>query len=189
MNFQKLAIAALTASSLSLSASVFSSAQAATLGVSGSCESSGFSYLNCAGFFEGNDKGAQGTALSNLNNSFGGDWSFAGDSEDGTVSFSSGGHGNKSGTASTSLSGAGAIAVKAGNSYALYTLEDLAEFDWDTYGVKGVGKNNNNAPGLSHLSIYKQALNAGAPTEEVPEPAMLLGLVMLAGAGTRLKKK
>ena len=188
MKLQSLAIAVIAASSLGLSSSVFSSAHAAALGGSGSCESSDFDYLNCAGFFSGNDKGEQGTALSNLSDLFGGDWSLAGDSEDGTVSFLSGGHGNKSGTASTNLTGAGAIAVKAGNSYALYTLEDLAEFNWDTLGVEGVGRNNN-APGLSHLSIYKRALNAGASTEEVPELAMLLGLVMVAGAGTRLKRK
>ncbi|MFK8182312.1 MAG: PEP-CTERM sorting domain-containing protein [Phormidesmis sp.] len=190
MKIRTLAIAAMTASSLGLLGSVFSSAQAASLGGSGTCTSSEFSYLQCGGAFSGNDKGAQGTGLSNLNTLFGGSWSFAGDNEDGTVSFLSGGDGSKSGVASTDLSGAGAIAVKAGNSYSLYTIANLAEFEWDTFGVTRVGRHGNNSPGLSHLSIYKRAMDDGsASTEEVPEPALLLGLVMVAGAGTRLKRK
>lgn len=187
MHIKSLAIAAITASSLGLSASVFSSAQAASLG--GTCTGSTFGYEQCGGAFSGNDKGKQGTGLSNLNTLFGEGWSFAGDNEDGTVSFLSGGGGSKSGIASTNLSGSGAIAVKAGNSYSLYTIENLAEFEWDTLGVTPVGRNGNNSPGLSHLSIYKQAMTGETSTEEVPEPALLLGLVMVAGAGTRLKRK
>lgn len=179
---------ALTVSALSAGATSFSSAQAATLGGS-TCEKSDFSYLDCAGAFSGNDKGAKGTAISNLNGLFGGDWSFAGDNEDGTVSFLSGGGGTKSGSASTSFSGEGAIAVKAGNSYSLYTVSDLAEFDWDTFGVARVGKKGNNSPGLSHLSIYKRAMEAANPSEEIPEPGVLIGLVMVGAVGTRLKRK
>ena len=188
MNLKKLLTVVLSASSLCVAISAFSSAQAATLGGSTTCESSSFSYLDCAGAFSGNDKGAQGTAISNLNSLFGGDWSFVGDSEDGTVMFSSGGDGTKSGTALTSLNGLGAIAVKAGPSYSLYTVADLSEFDWDTFGVTPVGSKGNNAPGLSHLSIYKQA-TSNPPSKEVPEPGILFGLVMMTGIGTRLYQK
>lgn len=187
MQVKKIATATLAASSLCLVASTFTSAQAAMIGGSSICESSSFSYVDCAGAFSGNDKGAQGTAIANLDSLFGGSWSFVGDSEDGTVSFAAGGDGTTAGTASTSLSGSGAIAVKAGKSYSLYTVENLASFDWDTFGVTPVG--NNNSPGLSHLSIYQQALDSTPSSEEIPEPGILLGLVMVAGAGRRLKQK
>jgi hypothetical protein len=163
-------------------------AQAAVLGGSSTCASVSFAYLNCAGSFAGNDKGASGTGLSNLESLFGSGWSFAGDSEDGLVSFVSGGDGTQVGSASTTLKGAGAIAVKAGASYSLYTVSDLAKFDWSTGGVTPVGKKGN-MPGLSHLSVYRQAVVAPPDLQEVPEPAMLLGLVSVMGASTRLKRK
>lgn len=118
---------------------------------------------------------------------FGSGWTFAGDNEDNTVSFLSGGDGSQTGSVSTSLSGFGAIAVKAGNSYSLYTIADLANFDWSTAGVATVGKGN--TPGLSHLSVYTKA---GVPEPEptsVPEPGMIIGLVGLMGVGSRLQRK
>jgi hypothetical protein len=162
-----------------------SSAQAAVLGGSGTCSNATFAYLDCAGAFAGNDKGAQGTGLTNLNSLFGSGWSFAGDDSSGTVNFTSGGDGTQSGSATTNLTGFGAIAVKAGNSYSLYTVANLASFNWNTLGVTPVGKKGN-TPALSHLSVYTKKVN---PPRDIPEPATLVGLVVAAGVGTRLKRK
>ncbi len=184
---KQLAFTVLGSTAVMLAPSLTSSAQAAVLGGSGTCANVGFTYIDCAGAFAGNDKGNQGTGLNNLDALFGEGWSFAGDDEDGTVSFTSGGGGSQSGSASTGLSGFGAIAVKAGNSYSLYTIANLATFDWSTEGVTPVGRGN--TPGLSHLSVYTYA---GEPdTEEpasVPEPGLLMGLVGLVGM-VSLKKK
>ena len=137
-------------------------------------------FLDCAGWFDGNDKGAQGTGLTNLNNLFGGNWSLAGDSDSSNPVVKTGG--GKSGTATTSLSGFGAIAVKAGDSYSLYTVKDLASFSWSTAGVRLVGKGKN-VPDLSHISVYVKD-----DPQSVPEPSLLLSVVGIAGLGTRLKR-
>ena len=188
MKTQHLISAALTATVIGIAQSA-TSAQAAVLGGGGQCANVSFSYIDCAGYFDGNDKGAQGTGINNLNSLFGSDWSYVGDQESGTVSFSSGGDGSQFGSATTSLSGAGAIAIKAGNSYALYSIADLSSFDWSTTGVKGVGKKGN-TPGLSHLSVYKSVLDQEPEKpQEVPEPGIFLGLVGLVGMGTRLKQR
>jgi len=189
MPLKQLMLMGCATAALAIAPSMTSAAQAATLGGSSTCASVSFSYINCAGAFSGNDKGAQGTGVDNLNALFGGGWSFAGDNEDGLVSFDVGGDGTQTGKASSSLSGFGAIAVKAGNSYSLYTVSDLASFDWSTAGVTPVGKKQN-TPGLSHLSVYRQAnpIEKNEPAE-IPEPGMLLGLVGVAGVGTRLKRQ
>ncbi|EKV02349.1 hypothetical protein Lepto7375DRAFT_4575 [Leptolyngbya sp. PCC 7375] len=183
---KQLAWTVLGSTAVLLTQSLTSAAQAATLGGSGTCANVSFNYIDCAGAFSGNDKGAQGTGLNNLDALFGSGWSFVGDNEDSTVSLTSGGKNSKTGSASTSLSGFGAIAVKAGNSYSLYTVADLASFDWSTEGVTPVGKGN--TPGLSHLSVYKQAGDPEPEPESVPEPSLLLGVLGLVGAGIRLKK-
>lgn len=136
-----------------------SSAQAATLGGSGLCANVDSSfYTDCAGSFSGNDKGSKGTALDNLNDLFGPGWSFAGDSDSDNLVSVLYGKDNTSGTATTSLSGAGAIAVKAGKSYSLYRVNNLASFQWSTAGVTPVGKKGN-TPDLSHISVYKSAFD------------------------------
>jgi hypothetical protein len=185
-NIKQLAIAAFTTTAVALSPALASSAQAAVLGGSGTCDKVSFTYLDCAGAFAGNDKGAQGTGLSNLNSLLGPGWSFAGDNESGLVSFTAGGTNTKVGKATTSLSGFGAFAVKAGNSYSLYTVANLASFDWSTAGVTPVG-NKGNTPDLSHLSIYTKRQTP--PPKDIPEPTMLLGLATVVGMGTRLKRR
>lgn len=187
MKIQKLAFVSATTAALFSMHGVTSSAKAAVLGGNSTCSEVGFSYLNCAGSFLGNDKGAQGSGLSNLNTLFGEGWSFAGDNEDGLVSFTDGGDGIQLGSASTELSGFGAIAIKAGNSYSLYTVNDLATFDWGTAGVAKVGKGN--TPGLSHLSVYRQASSEPPVSREVPEPSLLLGLMGIVGVSKRLRRK
>ncbi|MEL7071547.1 MAG: PEP-CTERM sorting domain-containing protein [Cyanobacteria bacterium J06581_3] len=191
MNIKQLTLAAAAVSATFLGSGVVSSAQAAVLGSGDTCAKVSFSYLDCAGAFGGNDKGAQGTGLSNLDELFDGEWVFEGDNESGLVSFDMGDKGDQNGTASTALSGFGAIAVKAGNSYSLYTVEDLSSFEWSTAGVNTVGgKKKKNIPGLSHLSIYRQAHPVKPPVEqEVPEPSVLLGLIGMIGAGLGSRKK
>ena len=195
MKIKHLVTMAIAATAISFSQAV-KPAQAAVLGGGNgtpTCAKVSNNYfIDCAGYFEGNDKGAQGTGLANLNNLFsGGTWSFAGDSDtDNKVSvfFGSNGADKKLGTATTSLSGiAGAIAVKAGNSYSLYKVADLGNFSWSTAGVKPVGQKGN-TPELSHISIYTQD-NGGNPPQSVPEPSLLLSLVGVAGVGTRLKQR
>ncbi len=189
MHLKQLTLVALTATAVTLVPSAFDSAQAATLGTGTTCAKATFAYTDCAGAFEGNDKGAQGTALTNLNALFGTGWSFKGDSEaGGIVSFLSGGTSTTSGVAKTSLTGPGAIAVKAGNSYSLYTINNLATFNWNTLGVTPVGKKGN-TPDLSHISVYTQAGKPPSTPRDIPEPGMLLGLGAIAGASVRLKQK
>jgi len=188
MKMHRLLFATATTATLLFVNGITSSARAATLGGSSTCSEVSFSYLNCAGSFSGNDKGAQGSGLSNLNTLFGEGWSFAGDNEDGLVSFTNGSDGTQVGSASTALSGFGAIAIKAGNSYSLYTVNDLATFDWATAGVAKVGKKGN-TPGLSHLSVYRQANPEPPVSQKVPEPSLLLGIAGIAGVSRRLRRK
>ncbi len=189
MHIKQLALMALAATVTTLAPSAFNAAQAATLGTGTTCAKATFAYIDCAGAFTGNDKGAQGTALTNLNTLFGSGWSLKGDSEaGGLVTFESGGTNAKSGVARTSLTGPGAIAIKAGNSYSLYTISNLTKFDWSTAGVTLVGKKGN-TPDLSHISVYARAVNPPTTPRHIPEPGMLLGLVAIAGAGGRLKQK
>ena len=185
---KKLALVTATTVALLSVQGVTSSAKAAVLGGSSTCSEVSFSYLDCAGSFLGNDKGAQGSGLSNLNSLFGEGWSFFGDNEDGFVSFTDGGESTQLGSASTGLSGLGAIAIKAGNSYSLYTISDLAAFDWGTAGVAKVGRRGN-TPGLSHLSVYKQASSEPPASQEMPEPGLLLGIVGMVGVSSRLRRK
>ncbi len=190
MHIKQLALIALTATAATFTSSAFDAAQAAVLGTGTTCAKATFAYIDCAGAFEGNDKGAQGTALTNLNALFGSGWSFQGDSEaGGIVSFLSGGTKTTSGEAKTTLTGPGAIAVKAGNSYSLYTINNLATFNWNTLGVTPVGSKGKNTPNLSHISVYTQASSPSSPPRTVPEPGMLLGLAAIAATSACLKKK
>ena len=77
--------------------------------------------------------------------------------------------------------------MKAGNSYSLYTIADLANFDWSTAGVATVGKGN--TPGLSHLSVYAKGGASESEPTSVPEPGMIIGLVGLMGVGSCLQRK
>ena len=183
MKVKHFALTAVMTATVGLASSATSSAQAAVLGGTGSCANVTFTYINCAGYYIGNDKGAQGTGLNNLNSWFqGSPWTLVGEDESGA--------GLKEGTAGVpAFSGFGAFAVKAGNSYALYTVADLASFDWSTTGVARVGNQGRNIPGLSHLSFYKPTVPPTPEPESVPEPGLLLGLVAAAGIGSSLKRR
>lgn len=191
MRIKQLALVSATTAAIAIFQAVAPSAQAAVLGTGNTtCANVGFSFKDCAGYFDGNDKQGD-SGLANLNSLFGRDWIFVGDSDSNSpaVSFTSGGTNSTTGSAKTNLTGAGAIAIKAGNSYALYTIDDLASFDWSTAGVKTVGRKGN-TPELSHISLYRQAHPIQPPvTKEVPEPSMLLGLVGLVGIGIRSRRE
>jgi len=164
-----------------------SSTQAVALKEGETCAGVTFTYEACAGVFAGNDKGPQGTGLSNLNSLFGAGWSFAGDNESGLVSFTTGGTTYQSGAATTRLSGAEEIAVKAGNFYALRTIDDLTYFDWSTDGLISVG--NSNKPNLSHISIYTQSGRSTPPPQDIPEPCLLLPLSGLVAVAKKLQRR
>ena len=192
MKIKRLVPVAIATMAISFSQAV-KPAQAAVLGGgngTATCDKVGSNYfIDCAGWFDGNDKGKQGTGLANLNNLFGGNWSFAGDSDSSNPVVKIEvveKEGVKSWTAkTTNLSGFGAIAVKAGNSYSLYTVSDLSKFKWSTAGVELVG-NGKNVPDLSHISVYLK--DKEDDPQSVPEPSLLLSLVGIAGLGTRLKR-
>ncbi|WP_008312059.1 PEP-CTERM sorting domain-containing protein [Leptolyngbya sp. PCC 6406] len=155
----------LTASIVSLSAM---SASAATL----------------LGTFSGNDTGATGTAITNLNTlAAPGPWSLVGKSDEGFGTFLSGGTTTKDGIWSTGLTGAGAFSVKAANSYTLYLTDDISVINWSTVGITNQGGQQ---PTLSHLSLYTRDYT---PEVSVPEPMMILGSVVAAGTGLALKRR
>lgn len=140
------------------------------------------------GTFSGNDTGATGTALTNLNTLAGpADWQLAGKSDEGFGTFLSGGTTTKTGTWSTGLTGAGAFSVKAANGYTLYLTDDISVIDWTTVGLTVPGPSGNQAD-LSHLSLYvRPTPNSNGPT--VPEPtAVLASFVGLAAVGVMKKK-
>lgn len=152
---------------------------------------------SCAGYFDGNDDGAQGTLDGMLdNNLFGnfGDWSQVGKSDQGGSGVTANNN-QTSGVWSVleALTGPFVVSVKAGNSYSAYFFENTDSLDifggtFSTAGVKPVGRGN--TPGLSHLSVWTpEGGNQGGDPTDVPEPASILGLGILAGAATTLKRK
>ncbi len=138
------------------------------------------------GAFSGNDTGAQGTAISNLNTLLGPTWTVAGKSDDGFGTFLSGGHGSQNGIWSTGLTGAGAFAVKAGNGYLLFETNDISTINWSTVGLV-VGRGN--TPGLSHLSVFTGGPVRPGDPAPVPEPLTLLGSGLALGFGGMFQKK
>ncbi|MGB2924958.1 MAG: PTPA-CTERM sorting domain-containing protein [Limnothrix sp.] len=140
------------------------------------------------GSYSGNDTGAMGTGVSNLNALLPDySWSVAGKSDEGFGSFSSGGDGTKTGTWNTSLSGFGAFSVKAATGYLLFKTDDLSTIDWSTLGLLN---NGGKQPGLSHLTAYIGACVANCePPTDVPTPAAVLPILGgLFGAASRRKK-
>jgi hypothetical protein len=128
------------------------------------------------GSFSGNDTGAQGTAISNLDSILGPTWTLLGKSDEGLGTVTYNGN-NKSGTWSTGLSGAGAFSVKAADGYLLYQTDDISTINWSTFGLLNNGQQQ---PGLSHLSVYKA---------EVPEPLTLMGSAVALGFGGYFQRK
>ncbi|KOR35068.1 MULTISPECIES: PEP-CTERM sorting domain-containing protein [Planktothricoides] len=137
----------------------------------------GASAATLIGTYDGNDTGAQGTGITNLDSILGPAWTLAGKSDEGLGTFSSGGEGSLTGTWLTGLSGAGAFSVKAADGYLLFETDDISTINWSTLGLLNKGGQQ---PGLSHLSVYQK---------EVPEPLTLLGSGLALGFGGYFQKK
>jgi hypothetical protein len=135
----------------------------------------------CLGAFDGNDTGAQGTAIANLDASMPNMWwMLAGKSDDPFGTFTEGGHGDDSGVWETGLSGAGAFSVKAGPAYLLFKTDDISTINWSTLGLLN---NGGQQPGLSHLSVYT------GTSHDVPEPLTMMGSAVALGFGGMFQKK
>lgn len=77
-----------------------------------------------------------------------------------------------------------ALVLKAGNFWSAYSFDGVTAdeiFEFDTKGV-AVHKNNGGSPGLSHASIYFSDNSITSDPQEVPEPTVIGGLLMV-GAG------
>ncbi len=142
------------------------------------------SAASLVGTFTGNDTGAKGTAITELNNLFPSDWALMGKSDEGFGTFLSGGTKTQTGSWATGLTGAGAFSVKAGTGYTLYTTADISVIDWTTLGLLNKGGQQ---PTLSHLSLYTRTIEP-KPTPVPEHASAFVGLVGLAGVGL-LKKK
>lgn len=166
---------------------------------SGAVTASGFGDATaCAGAFDGNDTGAQGTLLTKLNDeglfdSFVGDatWSLLGKSDDGSGILTAS-NGLASGTWSllTAITQPFVLSLKAGNSYSAYLFDGTTPITSGTFETLGVSVNGRgNAQALSHASIFIADVDDNGSVD-VPEPATILalGVVAVGGLGA-LKKK
>jgi hypothetical protein len=144
---------------------------------------------DCSGPIAGNDTGAQGTLISNLNgglfSGFADDWSLFGKSDesasvdaDATVS------GDWSLTFPNAAQSVFAVSLKAAGDYTVYLfdLAGAANLFGGEYETTGILNNGGNTPGLSHLSIAVwNGERDTPPTAPVPLPAA--GWLLLGGLG------
>ncbi|MGG6294884.1 PEP-CTERM sorting domain-containing protein [Leptolyngbya sp. AN02str] len=152
----------------------------------------------CAGSFSGNDTGAQGTLLNDLNNGLfstgGGTWSLLGKSDDGGFSAGKSSTGGWSLLGGQQITGSFVLSLKAGNAYSAYYFDNVSNVTsgfFDTIGVSLAG-NGKSGKDLSHASIFVLSQDT-TPTpppagQPVPEPFTILGTVAAAGMGYRMKQ-
>ncbi len=154
-------------------------------------DSNGSNALMAAGAFAGNDRGAMGTGIANLNSSFGDlGWSLAGPelavsffNDDTRPAETSG-----TVTLSQAVNGMFAIALKSAQGHSLYKFNgNYAQGDLFTFVMDGVSRADNgpmNVQGFSHGSLYI----AGAA---VPEPATICvwGILGLAAAAVACRRR
>lgn len=164
---------------------------------------SGTEATRCIGSFDGNDAGSNApNTVGLLNDSFGdaGEWSFVQSSNDGLFNHS--GNSKDDWSLNSSFSrfqdlasknySAIAIALKAANKFSLFTFEgdDLADINFETmagrFNTVGTSTNGKgNAQGLSHMSLY---IVEAPPPNKVPEPFAVVGLAVVGGIGSMLKR-
>lgn len=189
-----LAVGALSLSATSASAAAFSST---TCNVN-SVTADGFGAATaCKGSFEGNDTGNNGELLSDLNgglfaNVVGDlEWSLLGKSDQNGSGVLADNDSTKGvWSVLEAITGPFVISLKAGDFYSAYLFNSSKAITSGTFNTFSVAVNQNNgkSPALSHASIF--VANPGNPPVDVPEPAtlMALGMVAIGGLGA-LKKK
>ncbi len=137
-----------------------------------------------AGGFAGNDVGAMGTGLSNLNGAdvFTSDtWEYVGQSDEPNTPFTNNPDDETNGTLSFALpqDGPFVISIKAANFYSLYyfdaSFQGVTEIDFTTTGV--AQNPGGGSPGFSHGTLYRVVPAPGAMA--------LLGLGGLVGVRRR----
>ena len=153
---------------------------------------------SCAGLYSGNDTGAQGTLLGNLNNGmFGGDlasgWSLYGKSDD-NPSIVYADQDEKTGSWSVDFSpwmySVFSVTLKGGTGYATYLFDFRPLESWDFGGgfdMAGVINKGGQIAELSHLTIATW----GTPTP-IPLPAtgwLMLSVLGLGGLVAHRKRK
>ncbi|KYC41908.1 PEP-CTERM sorting domain-containing protein [Scytonema hofmannii PCC 7110] len=156
----------------------------------------GINATACKGPFDGNDTGAQGTLLSDLNNglfknSLSSDytynWALAGKSDESNNfltaanNFSSGAWSLKQPLSSDTF----VLSLKTSTAYSAYLFTGINYTNlqgfFNTVGVALAG-NGNQGKALSHASLFvaTKKHNEQPPVKKVPEPGTLLGLGLTA---------
>ena len=169
----------------------------------------GTAATDCKGPFEGNDTGAQGTLLTNLNNGLFNvgtnvAWELAGKSDEGGNSygftakndFSTGNWGLGNSSISNPVTGLSTfvISLKTSTAYSAYLFKDIdlsktgLTGAFNTIGVALDGSGNN-GKALSHASLFIANYKTQPPRKSVPEPAAASALGLFALRALKLKNK
>ncbi|MHC0065096.1 PEP-CTERM sorting domain-containing protein [Nostoc sp. UIC 10890] len=163
----------------------------------------GVSATACDGPNAGNDTGAQGTLLPELNNGMfsnfvgtGVQWTLAGKSDDpnpfaitAANDFNSGAWGLGTALSSNTF----VVSLKTSTAYTAYLFKDY-DFSQGLTGVFntiGVALDGSGKAGkdLSHASLFVSNIGKNPPPTSVPEPASLLGLGLVASGMVMVRRR
>ncbi|MCC5601544.1 PEP-CTERM sorting domain-containing protein [Nostoc favosum] len=157
----------------------------------------------CDGANTGNDTGAQGTLLPDLNNGLfssfvgtGVQWTLAGKSDDPNPFAITAANNSSSGTwglGAALPSNTFVVSLKTSTAYSAYLFKDY-DFSKGLTGVFntiGVALNGsgNAGKGLSHASLFVPKIGTNPPPTSVPEPASLLGLGLVASGMVMVRRR
>ncbi|MGB3405150.1 MAG: PEP-CTERM sorting domain-containing protein [Microcoleaceae cyanobacterium] len=159
--------------------------------------------IDCYGSVDGNDKEADVVNLfknqTEITNDIGGvyNWNLVDKSDDGTDVFFSTANGSDTGTITflQDIDYTFAINLKAANFWSAYFFDGAKAGETVTYTTAGVAQNKNGkAAGLSHASMFISdnaiSSNNSSDPQEVPEPTVIGGLLMLGlGLATSRRRK